>query len=112
MNEYKEGIVPYHEYKEGIVSYYKFVAFHTLPAIVLGLMCEKTIYYIQHKYKLKPITAIFLQLCLITLLFYVIELQISQSYGSQWQDITPGLFFISIFFGSQSSLYTNINLLL
>jgi hypothetical protein len=99
------------EYREGIVPYFKNVGFHVVPAIILGVICEKITHYVQTKYNLRPWITIILQLLLITLILYTIEIHISQSYASQWQDITPGFIFVSIFFGLQLSLYNNIVLL-
>ncbi len=96
------------EYKTGISQYYKVTAYFVLPAIILGVVCEKMTAFFQRKYNLSPLVAIILQLILATFLLYMVEIHISPEYGSQWQSITPGLFFVSIFFGLQASLYTNI----
>lgn len=96
------------EYRSGIIPYFKVTAYHIIPAIILGAICQKISAFIQQYFKLKPLVAIVLQLILMTLILYIIEVRISMLYGSQWQTITPGLFFVSIFFGLQSSLYNNI----
>jgi hypothetical protein len=98
-------------YRNGIVPYYETVAIYSIPAILLGIICEKTIAYLQKKYELNPVVAIILQLVFVTLILYIIEMHISLPFGSNWQSITPGLFFVSIFFGLQVSLYNNIFLL-
>jgi len=97
------------EYKNNIAQYYKVTAYFALPAIILGIICEKISSYLQRTFNLSPLVAIVLQLILATLILYIVEIHISSEYGSYWQNITPGLFFVSIYFGSQSSLYTNIN---
>ena len=97
------------EYRKGIFPYYKTVAFYSVPAIILGIACEKIVFYLQKKYNLKPWFAILLQLILATTILYIIEMHISLNFGSNWQIITPGLFFVSIFFGLQASLYNNIS---
>ena len=92
----------------GILQYYQITSYFVLPAIVLGVVCEKITSYFQNKFNLSPLVAIIFQLILVTLLLYIIEMCISYEYGSQLQSITAGIFFVSILFGLQVSLYTNI----
>jgi len=44
--------------------------------------------------------------CLIVLAF--IQIQIHPMFGWSWQNITPGLFFVSFFFGTQFVMFENM----
>ena len=96
------------EYKNNILQYYKVTAYHVIPAIILGVICEKLNNYLQIKYKIQPLVAVCLQLIIAIFFLYIIEIYICPSCGVEWQAITPGLFFVSLFFGLQTSLYSNI----
>lgn len=96
------------DYKTGPLQYFGVTALYVFPAIILGVVCEKIIRYIQTTYQLNASIMIIIQLFLATLFLYIVEHYVSPKYGSNWQEITPGLFFVSIFFGLQSSLYTNV----
>jgi hypothetical protein len=96
------------EYREGIIPYFKVSLYHILPAIILGAMCQRFCAYIQERYNLNSLAAIIFQLIVMVFILYIIEIRVSMLYGSQWQSITPGLFFVSLFFGLQTSLYNNI----
>lgn len=95
-------------FEQGPHHYFKVTALYVLPGIVIGVLCEKITRYLQTKYKLNPLVAIIIQLFIISVVLYLIEFYVSPEYGSNWQSITPGLFFVSVFFGLQSSLYSNI----
>lgn len=95
-------------YADNILQYGKYTVYHVVPPVILGILCEKTVSYLQIKYKLSSITAITLQVFMIILVLYVIETYVSKSYAIQWQNTTPGLFFIPFFFGVQYTLFNNI----
>lgn len=96
------------DYKTGVLQYFGVTALYVFPAIVVGVLCEKITRHIQINYELSALIMIIIQLFLATLFLYIIEYYLSPKYGSNWQEITPGLFFVSIFFGLQSSLYANV----
>lgn len=95
-------------HRSGIFPYYKVSLYHIVPAIILGALCQHISQKVQDKYDLKPLYGIIFQISLMIAILYTIEVHVSLLYSSQWQSITPGLFFVSIFFGLQSSLYDNI----
>jgi len=97
------------DYKTNVFQYYKITGYHTVSAIIIGVLCEKTCNYIQLRFKMSPLFMLCLQLVLSIFLLYLIEIYICPSCGVEWQAITPGLFFVSIFFGLQTSLYSNIS---
>ena len=96
------------DYRSNVLQYYKVTGYHVVPAIFFGVICEKISNYLQLKYTIPPLVAVCLQLVLAIFFLYMIEIYICPSCGIEWQAITPGLFFVSIFFGLQTSLYSNI----
>lgn len=96
------------DYRSGILPYYTVSAFYIVPSIILGIICQNITAYVQTICNLTPLTALIFQLVLAIFMLYVIEVWISPSFGANWQSITPGLFFVSIFFGLQTSMYNNI----
>lgn len=97
------------DYKSSIPHYFGITLCYSIPAIILGVICEKFTHYFQNKYMIDPLIAIFMQLFAAITFLCIIELYVCPSYGTSWQGITPGLFFVSIFFGLQSSFYNNIH---
>jgi len=96
------------DYKTGALHYFGVTTLYVLPAIVLGVLCEKITRYLQTTYNLNSFVSIIIQLFLAILFLFVVEYYISPKFGENWQAITPGLFFVSIFFGLQASLYANV----
>lgn len=96
-------------YRDGFYEYYLITFFYIIPAIFLGIICQKIMKHLQTKFNLDPLTSIIIHLLLLTFVLYIVEIHISLQYGTNWQSITPGLFFVSIFFGLQLSLYDNLD---
>jgi uncharacterized protein YacL len=51
---------------------------------------------------------IFLQLLLISVAISYVHTSANNYFGWTWQNVTEGLFFVSLFFGVQFDLYSNI----
>ena len=79
-----------------------------LLGIILGLIVNKTTIFIQNVFEIK-LLLIQILLHLILCSFVLALININFNYlGWSWQNITPGLFFVSFFFGVQYSIFTNI----
>ena len=96
-------------YRDGFLDYYMVTILYVIPAIILGTMCEKCIEYVQQTYNLTPVVAFILHVLLLITILYIVEIHISTTFGENWQAITPGIFFVSIFFDLQVSLYKNMD---
>lgn len=96
-------------YNDGFLEYYLVTACYIIPAIILGTICQKTIYHFQTTYNIHPLLSMIIHLIMLTFVLYVVEMHISVRYGQSWQTITPGLFFVAIFFVLQLSLYDNLD---
>ena len=48
------------------------------------------------------------QLVACSFILAFIQIQINPMFGWSWQNITPGLFFVSFFFGTQFSMFENL----
>ena len=76
--------------------------------LILGVIINNTVIYLSNKLKIKTL---FLQNIIQLLLCSILlsSLNIYYNYfGWTWQNATPGLFFVSFFFGVQYKLLTNI----
>lgn len=51
----------------------------------------------------------FLHLMMCSIVLAYIHININNYFGWSWQNLTPGLFFISFFFGVQYKLFYNLN---
>jgi hypothetical protein len=54
---------------------------------------------------------IIIQIFICSLVLSYIHVQTNNYFGWSWQNITPGIFFGSFFFGVQYNIFNNINLL-
>jgi hypothetical protein len=97
-------------YRKNFVEYNKICLVYSFFAICSGYIIDNISKHIQTKYlnNKHPIIMIIIQLLLITLFMFSVEYYIYPKFGNSWQSITPGLFFISIFFGMQFNLFSNL----
>ncbi len=94
---------------ETIFGYYSRMIYHIIPAIILGIIIDKYLTKLQTIYlPNNHLFYVILQLIIIILALYVIQKYISPTYASSWQSTTPGILFVSLFFGIQVNLYKNI----
>mgnify|MGYP001003832233 CR=1 FL=1 len=77
-----------------------------LSGIILGAFVEKISRYVNKKFGSK--IAIIFQLTILLLILYVIQFYMSIFFAHQWQTITPGIFFVAIYFSIQTTLFTNL----
>lgn len=81
-----------------------------IVGIVLGILInvalESGILEIVGKYQIEVRLMLQLMICSIVLAF--IHVKINNKFGWSWQNITPGLFFVSYFFGTQFATFSNI----
>ena len=76
--------------------------------IILGVLNNNIIVFLSNIFNIQ---ILFIQNVLQILLcsFVLTVIQYSFNYfGWSWQNVTPGLFFISFFFGIQYNIFTNI----
>ena len=79
-----------------------------LFGIVLGIIVNNIIGFMSNKLKIKTLLIQnVLQLVLCSFVLALIHAQFNY-FGWTWQNITPGLFFVSFFFGVQFNIFTNI----
>ncbi len=76
--------------------------------ILLGILNNNLVVYMSNKFNIKYL---FLQnvtqLILCSVLLATLHVNFNY-FGWSWQNITPGLFFVSFFFGVQFKMITNI----
>lgn len=78
-------------------------------AIVLGYIVDDMFKRLSNKFKIKKkLLLFFIQLSTCCVLLSIIRLHVSPYFGWSWQNITPGLFFETFFFGVQFYLFDNI----
>jgi hypothetical protein len=83
----------------------------SIIGIVIGIIVNNFTVFIIKKYNIIDINTqslIQLLLCCFTLSF--IQIHINNYFGWSWQNITPGLFFVSCFFSVQYKLFSNLSL--
>lgn len=81
-----------------------------LIGIVLGVLINiilgSEVVQLTGKYKLE--VRLLLQLAICSIVLAVIHVKINNEFGWTWQNVTPGLFFVSYFFGTQFATFSNI----
>ena len=76
--------------------------------ITLGIIINNIVGFISNKLKIK-ILLIQNTIQLILCSFVLAQINTHFNYfGWSWQNVTPGLFFVSFFFGVQFNIFTNI----
>lgn len=95
-------------YKINAVNYFAVCIFDTIIGTTFGLLVDKTCTYLQTKYEIDIKIMIAIQLLFIILVAYFIQMFVSDRFANDWQSTTPGLFFVSFFFGTQLNIYNNI----
>lgn len=100
--------VEFHEYRKNPGSYTLAISKQIITAIAVGIVIDRISAYIQSRYKVNPIIMIIIQILFIISVLYIIEKFISQKFADEWQNNTPGIFFVSFFFGLQFNLFSNL----
>lgn len=95
-------------YRKSPQAYIGKMATHIIPGFALGIAIDKVCTKFQEAYNLKPWLMIIIQLVVMIIVVYISEMVISWTRTQEWQDITPGFFFVSLFFGVQFNLFQNI----
>ena len=79
-----------------------------LAGISLGIIINNSVILISKLFKIKHLLAQnTIQLALCSFVLALIHILFNY-FGWTWQNITPGLFFISFFFGIQIKIFSNI----
>lgn len=92
-------------YKISVIHFFERAIFLSIIAYSLGMYIEKNIIKISKKWKYNLFYLGCIQLLINIFILYIIEIHISTKISDEWQDTTPGLFFVSIFFGIQLNMY-------
>lgn len=81
----------------------------SILGIILGVTTDKVIGGLVHKFNISnDMTKILIHLLACCIILSIIQTTISNYFGWSWQNITPGLFFISFYFGVQYNIFTMI----
>lgn len=96
-------------FKQSLSGYYMKCGIHIIAGLVLGICIEQLCKKIQSTYHISPTIMAIFQLTLIVTVLYIIEVHISEIFSLEWQNITPGFIFVSLFFNLQGTLVNNIN---
>ena len=76
--------------------------------ITLGIIINNSVIVISKKFKIKHLLAQnIIQLALCSYVLALINCLFNY-FGWTWQNITPGLFFVSFFFGVQVKIFSNL----
>lgn len=79
-----------------------------LLGIILGIIINNSTIFIYTTYKIKSLLLRnLIQLILCSFILALINTKYNY-FGWTWQNATPGLFFVSFFFGIQFNIFTNI----
>lgn len=78
-----------------------------LLGLATGLAVNKANSYSTTIVKNKYI-GILLQLLLIAVVLAIIHVSVNNKFGWTWQNVTPGLYFVSVYFGVQFTTFTAI----
>lgn len=97
------------KYRKSFPSYAGKMAIHIVPGIILGLAINAAMVKLKERLKLSPLMAVAIHITVLILILYIIETKISTRFAFEWQNITPGLFFVSILFGLQTSLFSDLS---
>lgn len=80
--------------------------------IIIGLLVNQFSIKLFKEFNItNKLYSIIIQVFMCSLVLSSIHIQANNYFGWSWQNITPGLFFISFFFSVQYNIFNNINLL-
>lgn len=74
--------------------------------VLINIILESGVLQLTGKYQLEVRLLLQLAICSIVLAF--VHVKINNKFGWTWQNVTPGLFFVSYFFGTQFATFSNI----
>lgn len=81
----------------------------SIYGIIMGMTIDITCKKINKKLKInREIVNVLIQLILCSVVLSIFRIKLLPYFGWSWQNITPGLFFVSFFFGSQFFLFSNV----
>lgn len=99
------------ESKDSIKSFgtfFRLCLTYAAIAIISGIIINTLSLYLQDNFVSNELMMILIQLIFMIVILFVIERLIAPMVGRSWQDITPGLFFVAIYFSTQYNLFRNI----
>lgn len=80
---------------------------HIFVALILGVIIETIAENLQFKLNLSPIIVLIIQLILSLIILYMVESRLIPIIGLNWAFYTPALFFGTLFFLVQDSIFKN-----
>ena len=76
--------------------------------LILGIVVNNTVCFISNNLNMKNLLLQnIMQLLLCSFILAQIHIHYNE-FGWTWQNVTPGLFFVSFFFGAQFNIFTNV----
>ena len=98
-------------YRKSPKNYFVKSVAHSAAGLGLGVVIDRACSKLQSSLSLHPALMIIMQITIIIICLYIIEMYLSKDYkyAMEWQNITPGLLFTGLLFGTQQTLFTNIN---
>jgi hypothetical protein len=93
--------------KQGFVN----IVIYAIMGIVLAMITNK-IYSHVDKFELDSKIKLAIKFLIFGSVLYYVHHYISKEFASDWQSTTPGLFFVSMYFGLQPNLMNQIAQLL
>lgn len=99
------------KYDTSAGKYFSQVLQQAIPAVVLGIVLDRTLKLVQQTYKIHRVVMIIVQIIVGIMILYYIEKYVSKAYASAWQSTTPGFYFVSFYFGTQFQLFANLGAL-
>lgn len=100
------------KYTNNFVTYLGRIIILIIPGMIIGHYIDQFIFRYQmrnkHDTKLSRLYFVGLQLLIVSVVIYLFHIYISKDYAHEFQNTVPGLFFISLFFNTQTNLIRNI----
>ena len=94
--------------KPNFFEYFSTTGIHIIAAIILGLTIETITEQLQYNlHFMTPLVALIFQLTISLIVLYLMEVHFAPTFASQWSLFTPGLFFGTLFFLIQDSIFKN-----
>lgn len=78
------------------------------PAMFLAFVLDHTMRFLQDSFKVHALFMVVFQFFVMVGIMYVIEV-FAPRYAHEWQNTTPGLFFVTFYFGCQIHFFVNLN---
>lgn len=92
-------------YKLSVINFFERSLILGVVAYILGMYIEKSFIKKSKKWKYELFYLGCIQFIINIFILYLIEIHVFQNFSYELNYTTPGLFFVSIFFGIQLNMY-------